>query len=173
MLKGRKHYRTESVAEQIESLSLMLEHRSLDVESDEDIIHVNFPMENGVLGEVTVHLKDVAGDYVWVEFMDYYRQAIDNGMLDRAIEDGAENMFDVVSFIDEHAHWDEFDASIKTRAEMESLCDEIEDIVRDVTAGAKKVAREMNRLLRLEARRTETRRVCRRHSTSWRTRTNR
>ena len=162
MLKGRKHYRTESVAEPIEALSNMLENRSLDVESDEDVIHVNFPMVNGVLGEVTVRLTDVEGDYVWVESMDYYRQAIENGMLDQAIGDGAENMLDVVNFIDEYAHRDEFDAPIKTRAEMERLCDEIEDIVRDVTAGAKKVARELDRLLKREARRTEARRVCRR-----------
>lgn len=170
MLKGRKHYRTESVAEPLEALANMLENRGLDdVELHEDVIHVNFPMENGVLGEVAVHLSDFGGTDVWVEFMDYYRQAIENGRLDDAIEDGAKNLLDVVSFIDEHAHWDEFDASIRTRAEMESLCDEIEDIIRDVTAGAKKVASEMDRLLKQEARRTETRRVCRRRSQSWRT----
>lgn len=172
MLKGRKHYRTESVAEPIEALANMLENRRLDVEFYEDIIHVNFPMEYGVLGEVTVHLKDLDGDYVWVESMDYYRQAIENGRLEQAIEDGAENLLDVVGFIDEYSHWDEFDASIRTRAEMENLCDEIEDIIRDVTAGTKEVAREMDRLLKREARRTETRRVCRRRSQSWRTRTN-
>ena len=123
----------EALYDRLDSMGLPLDG------ADEDYFYI-VPGKGKVIGQIIVkRIYSGSGIDVHVEFMDYKRQCLQNGFMDKAVQKSITSMEELIEFCEDRASWDVMDYTL-------FLTRNVLDVAKDMKEIAFQMERDLNEL---------------------------